>query len=76
MKKFLLFVAGLFSVCSALHVQPVHAQESRLTLEDITGGKYFPQYVYGVYPMLDGESYTQLSPDNKRIIRRSFKNGK
>ena len=76
MKKFFLFVAGLFSVCSALHVQPVHAQESRLTLEDITGGKYFPQYVYGVYPMLDGESYTQLSPDNKRIIRRSFKNGK
>ena len=46
-----------------------------LDLKDITGGAYHPEYVYGVTPMADGETYTQLSPDHKRIIRRSFKTG-
>lgn len=47
-----------------------------LDLRDITNGVYSPQYIYGVTPMNDGETYTQLSPDHKRIIRRSFKTGK
>lgn len=47
-----------------------------LNLRDITNGVYSPQYIYGVNPMNDGETYTQLSPDHKRIIRRSFKTGK
>ena len=47
-----------------------------LDLKDITAGAYYPEYVYGVTPMADGETYTQLSPDHKRIIRRSFKTGK
>lgn len=47
-----------------------------LNLRDITNGVYSPQYIYGVNPMNDGDTYTQLSPDHKRIIRRSFKTGK
>ena len=52
------------------------AEEGPLKLRDITGGTYSPQHIYGVNPMNDGETYTQLSPDYKRIIRRSFKTGK
>lgn len=77
MKRFLLFVASLFMGGTAFTGSQLLAQTNQqLTLEDITGGKYNPQYVYGVNPMKDGESYTQLSNDNKRIIRRSFKTGK
>ena len=77
MKRFLLFVASLFIGGTAYTGSQLLAQTNQqLTLEDITGGKYNPQYVYGVNPMKDGESYTQLSNDNKRIIRRSFKTGK
>ena len=55
-----------------------HAQQAAqgLNLRDITGGTYSPEYVYGVTPMADGETYTQLSPDRKKIIRKSFKTGK
>lgn len=77
MKRFLLIVASLFMGGAAYTGSEILAQPNqKLTLEDITGGKYYPQYVYGVNPMKDGESYTQLSNDNKRIIRRSFKTGK
>lgn len=77
MKRFLLIVASLFMGGAAYTGSEILAQTNqKLTLEDITGGKYYPQYVYGVNPMKDGESYTQLSNDNKRIIRRSFKTGK
>ena len=77
MKRFLLLVASLFVGYVGYNGSQVTAQTAqKLTLEDITGGKYNPQYVYGVNPMKDGESYTQLSNDSKRIIRRSFKTGK
>ena len=77
MKRFLLIIASLFVGGIFLGGSKTVAQNAQqLTLEDITGGKYNPQYVYGVNPMKDGESYTQLSDDSKRIIRRSFKTGK
>lgn len=76
MKKLLLIVAGLFMGMAGHCGMQAQAQGAQLTLEDIAAGKYFPRYVYGVTPMLDGESYSQLSDDNKRIIRRSFKTGK
>ena len=76
MKRFLLIIASLFVGGIFLGGSKAVAQNAQqLTLEDITGGKYNPQYVYGVNPMKDGESYTQLSDDSKRIIRRSFKTG-
>lgn len=48
----------------------------KITLRDITDGRFSPQYIYGVTPMADGESYSQLSPDGRQIIRSSFKTGK
>lgn len=52
-------------------VSPLEA----LTISDITTGKYSPEYVYGVNPLNDGESYSRLSTDGKRIVRHSFKTG-
>lgn len=72
-KELLFAVLMAFSVIAG---QKAVAQGTGLTLEDIAGGKYFPQYIHGVNPMNDGESYTQLSDGGKRIIRRSFKDGK
>ncbi len=51
------------------------ATSHALTLRDITSGTYSAEAIYGVYPMKDGESYTQLSDDRRRILRRSFKTG-
>ena len=77
MKRFLVFVASLMVGGASLHTARLSAQTTaRIALEDITGGKYNPKYIYGVNPMNDGESYTQLSDDCKRIVRKSFKTGK
>lgn len=46
-----------------------------LSLSDITSGQYSPTYIYGVTPMADGVSYSQLSADGTQIVRRSFKTG-
>lgn len=71
MKKLMLLVCTVL-----LGLQTATAQnDEALNLRDITNGVYSPHYVYGVMPALDGETYTQLSPDRKRIIRRSFKTG-
>lgn len=71
-----MIVASLFLGCGAISVAQAQTPKEGLTLENITGGKYSARYVYGVTPMKDGESYSQLSDDSKRIVRRSFKNGK
>lgn len=52
------------------------AAETAITLHDVTDGKFTPRYIYGVNPLLDGESYSQLSADGKQIVRSSFKTGK
>jgi dipeptidyl-peptidase-4 len=49
---------------------------ANLNIKDITDGKYYAKGIYGVVPMANGESYTQLSSDNKQIIRYSFVDGK
>ncbi len=69
MKKLLILVACFLAMAGA---QAQNAPE----LKDIVNGVYSPERVYGVNPMNDGETYTQISPDRKRIIRRSFKTGK
>lgn len=53
-----------------------NAQEGKIKLQDVTNGVYWPKQIDGVNPMNDGESYTQLSPDRKKIVRHSFKTGK
>lgn len=65
----------LFSAMLFLGLNTEAQSAESLNLKDITNGVYSPHYIYGVTPMNDGETYTQLSPDHKRIIRRSFKTG-
>lgn len=70
MKKLFLLVA-----CMVISFAKIQAQAS-LNLKDIANGHYYPEQIYGVNPMNDGETYTQISPDRKRIVRFSFKTGK
>ncbi len=49
--------------------------QQQLRLNDVLNYAYYPQYIYGVTPMNDGESYTQLSDDGTQIVRRSFRTG-
>ncbi len=66
MKKLLFSLVFCFSsvVCFAEGLQ----------LRDITNGHYYAEHVYGVNPLNDGESYSQLV-EGKRIVRSSFKTG-
>lgn len=73
MKKFFMIVACFLFLFKG---EVAHAQEGKIKLQDVTNGVYWPKQIDGVNPMNDGESYTQLSPDHKRIVRHSFKTGK
>lgn len=53
------------------------AQNNRqLDLKKITDGEYRAEGIRGITPMADGEHYSQISADNKRIVKYSFKTGK
>lgn len=58
----------------AIFVTGIQAQQ-KVTLRDIAQGTYRAQGISGLKPMLDGEHYTQISSDHKRIIKYSFKTG-
>ena len=68
MKKFLTL---LFMVTALLSAS---AQE-KLQLEDVMGGKYSAQSVYGWNPSRDGESFLQITDNGTKIQRYSFKTG-
>ena len=48
----------------------------QVTLKEVTAGAYRAEGIYGIKPMLDGEHYTQISRDRKKIVKYSFKTGK
>lgn len=73
MKKFFMIAACFLFLFKG---EVAHAQEGKIKLQDVTNGVYWPKQIDGVNPMNDGESYTQLSPDHKRIVRHSIKTGK
>lgn len=73
MKKFFMIAACFLFLFKG---EVAHAQEGKIKLQDVTNVVYWPKQIDGVNPMNDGESYTQLSPDHKRIVRHSFKTGK
>lgn len=50
-------------------------QAQKVTLRDVAQGTYRASGIYGIKPMLDGEHYTQISSDRKRIVKYSFKTG-
>ena len=47
--------------------------QQKVTLQDVANGTYRPQNIYGIKPMLDGEHYTQISADRKRIVKFRLK---
>ncbi len=68
MKKFLItFYLLTFSI-------GLQAQQD-VTLKDVAQGTYSAQNIAGIKPSLDGENYTQISQDRKRIVKYSFKTG-
>ena len=67
MKRFMTLLALL---CAILSVEA-----DKLTLNDLTAGAYSARGINGVTPLLDGESYSQLSHDGKQIIKHSFRTG-
>ena len=69
MKRFFVL---LFSMLTLL----TGASAQKVTLKDVADGTYRAQNIYGLKPMLDGEHYTQISSDKKRIVKYSFKTGK
>ena len=48
----------------------------KLSLKDITQGKFRPKTMKEVRPLADGETYAQISEDGKRIVSYSFRTGK
>lgn len=60
-------------LCLFLAVLTLQAQ--KVTLQDVAQGTYRASGIYGIKPMLDGEHYTQISSDRKRIVKYSFKTG-
>lgn len=54
----------------------LNLQAQKVTLQDVANGTYRAQSIQGLKPMLDGEHYTQISKDHKRIVKYSFKTGK
>ena len=68
MKK-LAFIMILLAVMLGVRAEQV-------TLKGIAKGEYRTENIYGLKPMLDGEHYTQMSSDKKKIVKYSFKTGK
>lgn len=66
----------LFVLCFLLaFISGIRAQQ-KVSLEDVAKGTYRAENIYGIKPMLDGNYYTQISADKKRIVKYSFKTGK
>ena len=59
----------MFCLCALLG----YAQQ--VTLQEVATGAYRTEGIYGIKPMLDGEHYTRISADRKKIVKYSFKTG-
>ncbi len=70
MKKVLFLFAAIM-----LAAVPLCAGE-KLTLEDITNGRFYGEGMSAVMPLDDGESYAHISLDGTQIVKSSFKTGR
>lgn len=71
MKKIIFYFFFVFCF-----IVSIKGQSPKLTLEQLVGGVAYANRIYGVKALNDGETYAQLSPDKKRIVRYSFQTGK
>ena len=77
MKRITLLALMLIPLTGVALLLPIMGQGSKgLDLKTITEGEYRAEAISELVPSQDGESYTQLSDDYKRIVRYSFKTGK
>ena len=58
-------ISILFIIC--LCVITGYAQQ--ITLNDVAQSVYRPEGIYGIKPMNDGEHYTRISADGKKIVK-------
>lgn len=68
MKRLLFLIVFLGTLASVRAV-------GEIQLTDLCRGTYYAQQIYGVNPLLDGESYSQLTDGGKKIVRKSFRTG-
>lgn len=68
MKKLSIFIISFLCLFTA------NAQ--KVTLQEVANRTYRTEGIRSVKPMLDGEHYTQMSPDGKQIVKYAFKTGK
>ncbi len=68
MKKLSILI--VLCLCTLLGTAQQH-----VTLQDLSWGTYYPEGIRGIKPTLDGEHYTRISPDRKKIVKYSFKTG-
>lgn len=68
MKRFLLMCATVLTVFQSFAGEPIR-------LKDLTNGTFAPKYISGVNPLKGTSEYAQISEDNKKIIKYSFKTG-
>ena len=67
--KRLFFLIAIVCIFASVHA----AGEIQLT--DLCRGAYYARQIYGVNPLLDGESYSQMTDGGKKIVRKSFRTG-
>lgn len=62
-------------ILSAFCMAFMSLSADNLNLTDLCNNAYYAKRIYGVNPLNDGESYSQLSADRKKIVKLSFRTG-
>ena len=70
MKKIIVMCAALIMGVSTV------VAGNKLSLKDITSGKFAPKGLGSITALDDGDTYAQVSKDGKKIVRYSFRTGK
>ena len=64
------------SILLMLYLCVLIGNAQQVTLQEVATSADRTEGIYGIKPMLDGEHYTQISRDGKKIVKYSFKTGK
>ena len=70
MKKLILLCALAMMTLSTMNAK------EQLDMKSIANGEFYGERLAAVKPASDGETYMQISPDKRKIVKYSFKTGK
>ena len=70
MKKLILLCALAMMTLSTMNAK------EQLEIKSIANGDFYGERLAAVKPASDGETYMQISPDKRKIVKYSFKTGK